>query len=321
MSAPQSAHGAHIAHIPKPRTRRVLINSDAKNEADDQYALVHALLSPTLDVRGIIPAHFGTSRSATSMLDSRAEVDLLLDLLGRRGTVTVANGAAHALPDAHTPVDSPGARLILDEVATAGDDGLLIAFLGPLTDMASAILLDPSMVRPGVTVIWIGGPGYGDDVHSFGSWPEFNLRNDIAAANVVFGSGIAIWQVPSTIYRLVNVGYAELRRRVQPHGELGDYLVRQLVEWNAVYHRTPIESRSLGDSPAIGLMLEPWSGVFRRQEPVRFTADGHYEPSSTGSPVLVLESYDVRFLLEDMFAKIADFGEGTDRPTGRGAHD
>jgi purine nucleosidase len=294
----------------EPRRRRVLLNSDAKNEADDQFALVHALLSPTLDVRGIIPAHFGTSRSSTSMLDSRAEVDLLLDLLGRRDTVTVANGSGRALPDSRTPVDSPGARLIIDEANDAEGGELLIAFLGPLTDMASAILLDPGIVRPGVTVIWIGGPGYGDDVHSFGSWPEFNLRNDIAAANVVFGSGIALWQVPSTIYRLVNVGYSELRRRVQPHGDLGRYLVRQLVEWNATHHPTPLESRSLGDSPAVGLMLEPWSGVFRRQSPVRFTADGHYEPSESGSPVLVLESYDVRFLLEDMFAKIADFAEG-----------
>ena len=37
-----------------PTQRRVIINTDAKNEADDQYAIVHALLSPSLDVRGVI---------------------------------------------------------------------------------------------------------------------------------------------------------------------------------------------------------------------------------------------------------------------------
>ena len=57
--------------------RRVVIDTDAKNEADDQFAIVHALLSPTLDVRGIIPAHFGTRRTDRSMFESRAEVDLL----------------------------------------------------------------------------------------------------------------------------------------------------------------------------------------------------------------------------------------------------
>jgi purine nucleosidase len=28
--------------------RRVIIDTDAKNEADDQFAIVHALLSPSL---------------------------------------------------------------------------------------------------------------------------------------------------------------------------------------------------------------------------------------------------------------------------------
>ena len=42
-----------------PSRRRVVIDTDAKNEADDQFAIVHALLSPSLDVRGLIAAHFG----------------------------------------------------------------------------------------------------------------------------------------------------------------------------------------------------------------------------------------------------------------------
>ncbi|MFD0476182.1 hypothetical protein ACFQ0B_54165 [Nonomuraea thailandensis] len=68
------------------RRRRVIINTDAKNEADDQFAIVHGLLSPTLDMRGLIPAHFGTRRSQRSMEESREEIDLLLDLLGMTGS-------------------------------------------------------------------------------------------------------------------------------------------------------------------------------------------------------------------------------------------
>ena len=56
----------------KPSSRRrVIIDTDAKNEADDQFAIVHALLSPSLAVRGLIAAHFGTSRSDRSMEESR----------------------------------------------------------------------------------------------------------------------------------------------------------------------------------------------------------------------------------------------------------
>lgn len=294
--------------IDDPRTRRVIIDSDVKNEADDQFALVHALLSPTLDIRGIIPAHFGDDRSTTSMLDSRQELDRLLDLLGRPGSVPVANGAEHRLPDAHTPVDSAGARLIIDEARCTDAGPLFVGFLGPLTDMASALLLAPDIADTDTTVIWIGGPPYGDREWR-GTWPEFNLRNDIHAANVVFGSGIDIWQVPSNIYRLASVGYAELRRRVEPCGELGRYLAQTVVDFNTAHHRVPVESRSLGDSPAIALMLDPWCASFTRQKPVRFTDDGHCVPSDRGGDVLVVEQIDVRFFLEDMFAKLAEFGE------------
>jgi purine nucleosidase len=289
--------------------RRVIIDTDAKNEADDQFAIVHALLSPTLDVRGLVAAHFGTRRSQRSMAESREEIDLLLRLMDLTGKVTVADGATTGLADEHTPQDSPGARLIIAEsLLAAEDDPLFVAFLGPLTDMASAILLDPEIVHRNVVVIWIGGVGYG----GLTSYPgiEFNLSNDIPAANVVFDSGIEIWQVPSSVYSMVSVGYAELDEKIGQAGPLGEYLIRQLHEWNATYHAEPIESRSLGDSPAVSLMLFPRGGTFRIVPAPRFGAEGHYLPGS-GHPIRVCESVDVRFLLEDMFAKIRRFGRET----------
>lgn len=292
--------------MPAVTRRRVVIDTDAKNEADDQFAIVHALLSSTLDVRGLIAAHFGDRRSDRSMAESREEIDLLLHHLNLAATTVVADGAARAIPDESTPRDSPGARLIIEESKLAApDDKLYVAFLGPLTDMASAILLDPAIVQRDVVVIWIGGPGYG----GVETYPgiEFNLGNDIAAANVVFGSGLTVWQVPSNVYSQVSVGYAELEEKIGGTSELADYLIRQLVEWNATHHPEPIESRSLGDSPAISLMLYPRGGQFRTVPAPRFGREGHYLPG-TGNPIRVVETVDVRFLLEDMFAKIRRFG-------------
>jgi hypothetical protein len=87
---------------------------------------------------------------------------------------------------------------------------------------------------------------------------------------------------------------------------LGKYLIEQLHEWNATYHGEPIESRSLGDSPAIALMLYPSSGNLRVRPAPRFGVDGWYLPG-TNNPISVVEQVDVRFLLEDMFAKIRRF--------------
>jgi purine nucleosidase len=291
----------------KPSSRRrVIIDTDAKNEADDQFAIVHALLSPSLDIRGLVAAHFGTSRSDRSMEESREEIDLLLDLLGLDQQVTVANGAPTGISDEATPRDSEGAQLIIAESKLASpEDPLFVAFLGPLTDMASAILLDPDIGHREIVVIWIGGVGYG----GVETYPgvEFNLRNDIAAANVVYDSGITVWQVPSNVYSQVSVSYAELAEKIGGTSKLADYLISQTVEWNRKYWPGPIESRSLGDSPAISLMLYPRGGNFRILPAPRFGQEGHYLPGS-GHPIRVVESVDVRFLLEDMFAKIRKVG-------------
>ena len=53
-----------------------------------------------------------------------AEILRLLDLLG---SVRVATGATHALPDEATPVPSEGSRFIVEQ-ASAAEDRLFIAF-------------------------------------------------------------------------------------------------------------------------------------------------------------------------------------------------
>jgi inosine-uridine nucleoside N-ribohydrolase len=215
---------------------RVILDTDAKNEADDQFAIVHALLSPSLDVRGLVPAHFGNRRGPESMQESREEIDLLLGLLDMKGEVRVADGAAFAIPDIKTPVDSAGARLIIEEAMNDDAAPLFVAFLGPLTDMASALLIEPRIADRDLTVIWIGGPPYGDLGIAYR--PEFNLSNDIVAANIIFASSLKLWQVPMSTYVMMAVSYAELYEQVNPCGEIGRYLVRQLVEFNEKYPHT-----------------------------------------------------------------------------------
>jgi purine nucleosidase len=227
--------------------RRLVFSTDTKNEADDQYAVVHALLSPILDVRGIMPAHFGTDRGRASMQQSRAEIDLLLNLMQMTGRLPVADGSPVALVDEQTTQDSRGARLILEE-ARRGDGTLFVVAIGPLTDVVSAILLDRKLIEQHVIVVWVGGAPYGERIPVYS--PEYDLANDVAAAQVVFGSDVELWQVAMSTYTQMSVGHHELRQRVAPHGAIGKYLVDQLLEFS---ERAPIrlESHSLGDTPAI----------------------------------------------------------------------
>ncbi|HBH62706.1 MAG TPA: nucleoside hydrolase, partial [Nitrospiraceae bacterium] len=42
---------------------KVLIDTDAKNEIDDQYAIAYAVLSGAFDIRGFTATHFARSGS------------------------------------------------------------------------------------------------------------------------------------------------------------------------------------------------------------------------------------------------------------------
>jgi inosine-uridine nucleoside N-ribohydrolase len=180
--------------------------------------------------------------------------------------------------------------------------------------MASALLEEPRIAGRNLIVVWIGG----------GPWPhggpEFNLSNDIGAANVVMRSPLKVWQIPSSVYKRFSVSYSELLERVWPHGPLGRYLVEQLVDFNARHVDRPIEFRSLGDSPAVGVVMAPECGASTMRPAPEFDPGMAYVHGRGHRPIRVYETVDARFVLEDFYAKLARFARGEDSSTLLGAH-
>jgi inosine-uridine nucleoside N-ribohydrolase len=290
--------------LPIEKRARLILNTDAKNEADDQYTIVHALLTPTFDFHGIIPAHFGSIKSKTSLRDSHDEVMKILDLMNLRDRVRVEPGAEGSMPDEKTPMASAGARLIIEEGMKDDPRPLYVAFLGPLTDMAAALLMEPRLNERNICVVWIGG----------GQWPvggrEYNLSNDIHAANVVMKSKVQLWQIPMSVYRMMAVSYAELMERVYDKGAIGKYLVEQLIDWNLRMHAGPIEHRSLGDTPALSVILNPNGGISEWLPAPEFNSLMNYVHTGANRPIKVYHSIDVRYILEDFYAKLNRFTRG-----------
>lgn len=282
---------------------RVIVNTDAKNEADDQYAIVHALLSPKFDNRGLIAAHFGTEKSPHTMEDSYEEVLKLLDLM-RLPKELACKGAASGILDEKTPVESDGARLIIEEAMKESDAPLYVLFLGPLTDMASAYLMEPRIAGR-LTCIWIGGARYPEGGY------EYNLSNDVKAARVVMDSPIPVWQIPRDVYSQVIVSLAELELKVRPQGNLGRYLFEQLEE-NGHTSFARATSRTgeywcLGDSPAIGVLLFAHMFDYDWVQAPYITDSMAYVKNCQNRPIRVYRRVDGRFILEDFFAKLALF--------------
>lgn len=286
---------------------RVILNTDAKNEVDDQFAIVHAILSPGFDLRGIIAAHFGLrpGESLTPQPDSRREIDHILQLMGLSGQVRVADGAAGPLPDYCTPVGSAGAELIVEEALRDLGSPLYVAFIGPLTDMASALLLEPSIQCSDMTVIWIGGPPYEELPHY---WPEYNLSNDVAAANVVFASELTVWQIPMEVCRATAMSLVEVEERVAPCGAIGEYLASQVLSM-AESDANSMGYWCFGDQPAIGVMINPYCGRFRERQAPAFRFDCSMEFSMASRHVRTYESIDMRFVYEDFFMRLRKFAQ------------
>src|SRR5690554_1970570 len=90
----------------------MVLDTDTYNEIDDQFAVVYALLSANLNVRGLYAAPFHNSRSegpADGMERSYQEILRLLDALGIGDRGLVYRGAERYLPSEEEPVDSPAA--------------------------------------------------------------------------------------------------------------------------------------------------------------------------------------------------------------------
>ena len=288
--------------VPSEKHVRVITDTDAKNEADDQFAIVQTLLSPKMENVGFIAAHFGTRRTQHSMAESYAELETVFAKMGMPAEGMLYRGAPHALPDAATPVDSEGARLIIREAMKADDRPLFVTFLGPLTDLASACLLEPRIAGR-LTAIWIGGGAYPE------GGVEFNLSNDIHAANVVFASGLEVWQVPKNVYEMMGVSFAELEMRVRPCGEIGAYLCDQLEEHAHTEQprKNPFragETWVLGDNPAVGLILYEHRFSYAWRCAPHISPDMTYHHTGRNRPIRVYDAIDSRLVLEDLYAKL-----------------
>lgn len=293
--------------VPEEKIIRLIVDTDAKNEADDQFAIVQALLSPKFEHVGLIAAHFGQDRCRDSMMQSYHELETIFELMDFPAENMIYKGAEMAIPDKQTPVASEGAELIIREAMKEDDRPLYVIFLGAITDLASAYLMEPRIAKR-LTAIWIGGGRYPN------GGPEFNLGNDIHGANVVFASPIELWQVPKNVYEMMPVSLAELDYKVAPCGKIGRYLLDQLNEHaheegprKSVF-RTG-ETWVLGDNPAVGLLLYEHRFEYDWVQAPMITSDMSYVHTGLNRPIRVYKSIDSRLILDDMYAKLALFAK------------
>ncbi|CZR07056.1 nucleoside hydrolase [Trichococcus ilyis] len=311
--------------VPGNKKIRVIIDTDAYAEADDQFAIVHALLTPKFDVVGIVAEQFGTGTFPNSMEKSYEEINKIVQLMGLEEQVPVFRGEEQALRDEKTAGHSEGAQFIVEEALKQDDRPLFVLNIGAITNLAAAYLLNPEIADK-LLAVWVGGGPYPT------GHMDFNSGNDLNAVNVILSSEMELWQIPLSAYTMMEVSFHELFDRVKPCGELGNYLVENLLRVNELEcglnldflpfaqnlskaGKTMLirsgEGWSLGDNPAIGVLISPQTKFTEERRAQRLNADGSYgEYVSENRTIRVYHSINSRVILEDLFAKIRyHFGE------------
>lgn len=209
---------------PRLDRHRVVIDTDTFNEVDDQFALVYALYSgERLGVEAIYAAPFTNERAQTpgdGMHASYEEILRLLMLMGLPHAGLVHKGSDAYLGTAGKPRPSAAALDLIERAMTAtAEEPLYVVGLAALSNIASAILIEPRIIR-NIVLIWLGG-------HAL-YWPdtyEFNLRQDILAARLVLDCGVPLVLMPCNgVARGLATTLAELERYVEPTGPLGAFL-------------------------------------------------------------------------------------------------
>lgn len=292
--------GKYEYQVPASKQIEVVFCSDAANEGDDSFALAQGILSPKLKLQGMVATHFGEGRSADSMEESYQECRRLAKLLDfapekvYRGNRRALTGAAGE------PEISEGARF-LAEAARRAQNKLYVGVIGPLTDVAAALLLDGSIAKK-LCVVWTGttlGMAKGDKCR------EANARKDEEALNIVMKKCDDLNVIPFETYSQALVSLAELQRKVGLCGELGRHLFGRLRELNVDESRswTAGESWCLGDNTVVGMLLNSRCAKARKES--RYVLDAEGRPQQIQGEFNLVLDMNMRYVLEDLFAKLA----------------
>jgi purine nucleosidase len=225
MEYPLIPEAVRLERLQPPTGKvRMVLDTDTYNEIDDQFAVVYALLSPErVDVAAIYAAPFHNNRSsgpADGMEKSYEEILRLLERLDRSPDGFVFKGATGYLREDLQPYRSAAALDLVERaLASPPDDPLVVVAIGAITNIASAILIEPKIIER-IVIIWLGG----NALH----WPhtrEFNLQQDVRAARLIFDCGAPLVQIPCmgvTTHLLTTV--SEIEQYVRGRGAIGDYL-------------------------------------------------------------------------------------------------
>jgi len=249
---------------------KIIIDTDPG--VDDTMAIFFALCSPELEVLGLTTI-FGnvTTELATTnalrLLEIAGRADIPVapgasaPLVGAfEGPVPAVHGSdgqgeAHLPAPAGQPLDISAAQFIVEQ-ARAQPGQITLVPIGPLTNIALALRLEPRLADWVPEVVLMGGnalvPGNASPAG------EAKIRNDPEAADPVFGAGWRGTMVGLDVTLRVQMTAADIAGYATHGNPMSPHIVRIRPHYRAYFESNyDVEGIFVHDSSAIAYLLAP----------------------------------------------------------------
>jgi inosine-uridine nucleoside N-ribohydrolase len=302
-----------------PAKLPVLFDTDANNELDDQHALAYLLLNGDhFAVKGITV----NATPIESHIDEHyAEAERILTLCKLKGTIPLFKGADGNFEDikehiAEEQFDGYEAvNFIIEQVKAATDRPLILVPVGKLTNIALALLKEPSIAE-NVRIVWLGS--------NYPKPGEYNQDNDVPAMNYVLSTNVPFemvtvrWAEDSGT-AAVTVTQEEINTKMPGKGPridtpiegrhggsyhtFGDYSV-SLFEHIDYYNDA--RERALFDQAAVAIVKNPdWASA--KNIPCPVYQDGAWvEQPDNSRKIIVWEHFDKENIIADFYRTLEE---------------
>ena len=280
----------------------IVLDTDAYNEVDDQFAIAYAFLTPEkFNVRAVYAAPFFNARSKgpkDGMEKSYDEIFRILDFLGVDGEGLVFRGAERFMESKERAVRSPAMDDLVQKAQSySKEKPLYVVSIGAITNVASAIVHDPSIIDK-IVVVWLGG-----HAHDMDKTDEFNMKGDLIASQIVFDCGVALVQFPCNgVVSDLYTSTKELREKLSGKSRLGTYLAKIVEDY---IEESDEDKKVIWDVAALAWLINPgWIDTKLVSCPA-ISGGLTYEFDESRHLIRYAYKVDRKNILDDLFGKIS----------------
>jgi purine nucleosidase len=203
----------------------VVLSTDVGNEIDDQWAIAYLLLEPRFNVLGVMSAHAPSLTAPAGHTSYRLLVDVVENRLNMTTHPPLVEGGSVPLDNSRTPRPSPAVTFLLETARNFSKENRLnVLMIGAATDVASAILTDPTFADR-VRIIQMG---FTDEQNG----NEFNIANDVHAAQAILDTNVPLVIGPGKVCRAsLSLSLDQAREMVATRGPIGSWLWEDYQAW------------------------------------------------------------------------------------------